>query len=146
MEASFLVQPWIATRTIADYCRLCYQARDGSSFLNCKRAHLGGYNTLLATLRMEPAPQFGDTLKQLEDCKETCLSTRNPDERCYEKMQHTLQHTQQLYEQILDEYKSKYATSQTGPHQLLACKKQATPTYSTESTFSLFVTKEENSI
>lgn len=110
MEASFLVQPWIAARTIADCCRLCYQERDGSSFLNCKRAHLGGYNSLLATLRMEVDPQFGDMLKQLEDCKETCLSTRIPDERCYEKMQHALHCTQQFYEQILDKYKSKYAT------------------------------------
>jgi hypothetical protein len=64
---------------------------------------------------MEAAPQFGDALKQLEDCKETCLSTRNPDEQCYEKMQHTLQRTQQLYEQMLDEYKRKYATIPNRP-------------------------------
>src|SRR5208283_6143303 len=31
MEAAFVIQPWIATRTITDYCRLC------------KRAQLGGY-------------------------------------------------------------------------------------------------------
>lgn len=115
MEAAFLIQPWIATRTITDYCRLCYQARDGTGFLECKRAQLGGYNTLLASLKMETAPNFGDTLKLLEDAKEICLATRNPNEACHEKMQNTLQHTQQLYETMLDDYKNRYATLTTKP-------------------------------
>jgi len=115
MEAAFLIQPWIATRTITDYCRLCYQAKDGTGFLECKRAQLAGYNTLLASLRMETDPQFGDTLKLLEDAKETCLSTRNPNEACHEKMQNTLQHTQQLYDKMLDDYKKRYATISTKP-------------------------------
>jgi hypothetical protein len=115
MEAAFLVQPWIATRTITDYCRLCYQSRGGTDFLGCKRAHLAGFNSLLASLRMEPNPQFGDTFKLLEDAKETCLSTGIPDDRCHQKMQDTLQHTQQLYDQMLDEYKSKYATIAAKP-------------------------------
>jgi hypothetical protein len=110
MEAAFIIQPWIATRTITDYCRLCYQARDGTGFLECKRAQLGGYNSLLAGLTMETDPQFGDALKLLEDAKETCLSTIHPDERCHEKMQNTLHHTQQFYDKILDEYKNRYAT------------------------------------
>ncbi len=115
MEAAFLIQPWIATRTITDYCRLCYQARDGTGFLECKRAQLGGYNTLLASLKMETDPHFGDTLKLLEDAKETCLATRNPNDACHEKMQNTLQRTQQLYETMLDEYKNRYATLTTKP-------------------------------
>jgi len=49
-------------RTITDYCRLCYQARDNTGFLDCKRAQLGGYNSLLAGLTMERDPQFGDKL------------------------------------------------------------------------------------
>ena len=109
MEAAFLIQPWIATRTITDYCRLCYQTRNETGFLECKRAHLAGYNTLLATLRMESNPRFGDIFKRLEDAKETCLSTRNPGEQCFAKMQNTLQDTQQLYDEMLDDYKSKYS-------------------------------------
>ena len=109
MEAAFLVQPWIAARTITDFCRLCYQAREGTGFLECKRAHLAGYNSLLATLKMEPNPQFSGTYKQLEDAKEVCLANKNPNEHCYEKMQTTLQHTAQLYDQMLDSFKLKYS-------------------------------------
>ena len=115
MEAAFLIQPWIATRTITDYCRLCYQARAGTGHLECKRAQLGGYNSLLAGLTMETDPQFGDTLKLLIDAKETCLSTIHPDENCHGKMQNTLQHTQQLYDKILEEYKNRYATLAARP-------------------------------
>ena len=115
MEAAFVIQPWIATRTITDYCRLCYQARDGTSFHECKRAQLGGYNSLLASLKMGIAPHFGDTLRLLEDAKETCLSTIHPDENCHEKMQNTLQHTQQHYDRLLDDYKNRYAAMSAKP-------------------------------
>ena len=89
IEAAFLIQSRIATRTITDYCRLCDQARDGQGFLDSERAQMGGYNALLAGLTMETDPQFGDTLKLLEDAKGTCLSTIHPNERCHEKMQNT---------------------------------------------------------
>ncbi len=108
MEAAFLIQPWIATRTISDYCRLCYQSRDGDGFLQCKRAHLAGFNSLLASLKMEINPQFTEAMNQLEAAKETCLSTTTPCETCYEKMQNTLNQTRGLYDQMLKEYKSKY--------------------------------------
>ena len=110
MQAAFLLQPWITTRTIKDYCRLCYQSRDGKDFMQCKRAHLAGFNSLLATLRMEAGQEFGDALKNLEDSKETCLSMANPDALCHEKMRKTLDSTQALYEKMLDDYKNKYAT------------------------------------
>jgi UDP-N-acetylglucosamine 2-epimerase len=64
---------------------------------------------------MEIDPQFGDTLKLLEDAKETCLSTIHPNENCHEKMQNTLQHTQQLYDKMLYEYKNRYATMAAKP-------------------------------
>ena len=115
MEAAFLIQPWIASRTITDLCRLCYQARNGTGFMECKRAHLAGFNTLLASLRMETNPRFGDIFKRLEDAKETCLSTRNPDEQCFGKMQNTLQETQQVYDQMLDEYKAKFSRIPSRP-------------------------------
>jgi len=78
--------------------------------MQCKRAHLAGYNSLLATLRMETGQEFGDVLKNLEDAKETCLSTANPDALCHEKMQSTLDSTQALYEKRLDDYKNKSGT------------------------------------
>jgi len=83
--------------------------------MECKRAQLAGYNTLLASLKMEMAPNFGDTLKLLEDAKETCLSTTNPNEACHEKMQTTLQSTQQLYDAMLDDYKNRYAAMSSKP-------------------------------
>jgi hypothetical protein len=103
MEAAFVIQPWIATRTTTDDCRLC------------KRAQLGGYNSLLASLKMGIAPHFGDTLELLEDAKETCMSTIHPNENCHEKMQNTLQHTQQLYDEMLEEYGNRHATIATRP-------------------------------
>lgn len=115
METALLVQPWIATRTITDYCRLCYQARQDGAFLGCKRAHLAGFNSLLATMRMDTNPQFGQIMKHLEDAKETCLSNVTPDEHCYSKMQNTLQNTLQLYDQMLEEYKSRYAAFAARP-------------------------------
>ena len=108
MEAAFLLQPWITTRTIKDYCRLCYQSRDGKDFIQCKRAHLAGYNSLLATLRMETGQEFEEALRNLEDAKETCLSMANPGALCHEKMQANLDITQALYEKRLDDYKNKY--------------------------------------
>ena len=77
--------------------------------MQCKRAHLAGYNSLLGTLRMETEQHFEDALKNLEDAKETCLSMANPDALCHGKMQKTLDATQLLYDQRLDEYKNKYA-------------------------------------
>ena len=67
---------------------------------------------------METSPNFGDTLKLLEDAKETCLATTNPNDACHEKMQNTLQHTQQLYDMMLDDYKNRYATltNKPSPH------------------------------
>lgn len=112
MEASFLIQPWIATRTISDYCRLCFQARESDNFLPCKRAISAPYNSLLATLKMDPNPQSGETMKRLEDAKETCLSAKTPSEHCYEKMQTNLQTTLQLYDQTLEDYKNKYSAIQ----------------------------------
>jgi hypothetical protein len=64
---------------------------------------------------METNPQFGDIFKRLEDAKETCLSTSNPEEQCFAKMQNTLQDTQQLYDQMLDDYKSKFSRIPTRP-------------------------------
>jgi hypothetical protein len=112
MESSFVVQPWIATRTIKDYCTLCFQARDNDNFIPCKRALAMPYNGLLASLRMDPNPELGDLMKRLEEAKETCLSTRTPDEHCHEKMQSTLQGALQLFDRMLEDYKNRYAAIQ----------------------------------
>lgn len=112
MEASFLIQPWIASRTISDYCRLCFQARESNNFLPCKRAISAPYNSLLATLKLDMNPHSADALKRLEDAKETCLSAKNPNEHCYEKMQTTLRTTLQHFDQMLEDYKNKYSAIQ----------------------------------
>jgi len=112
MEASFVVQPWIATRTINDYCNLCFQARDSGSFIPCKRAMSMPYNSLLASLRMDANPAFGDLMKRLGDAKESCLSTKAPNERCHEKMQSTLGGALQLFDRMLEDYKNRYTAIQ----------------------------------
>jgi len=112
MEASFVIQPWVATRTIKDYCRLCFQARENGNFLPCKRALSVPYNSLLASLRMDSNPEFGKIMKELEDAKETCNSTKSPDEHCHEKMQTTLQAALLLFDRLLEDYKKRYAVIQ----------------------------------
>lgn len=107
MEAVFLVQPWIQARTAVDSCRLCYQERETKSHLECKRAHLSAYNSLLTVLRLEKGEAFEDALKRLEAAKEKCLSTSKPDMRCYEMSQAALKSTLELYDKILDECKKR---------------------------------------
>jgi len=112
MESSLLMQPWIATRTITDYCKLCYQAREQGNFTACKRALSAPYNSLLATLRMETNPELGSIMKRLEDAKDTCISTEKPDEHCHEKMQTTLRSALQIFDQMIEDYKKRYAAVQ----------------------------------
>lgn len=107
MEAVFLVQPWVQTRTAADCCKLCYQERENNDHLECKRASLAAYNSLLAVLKLERGTEFEDALKKLEEAKEQCLSTRKPDSQCHEKSQEALRQTLVLYDRILDDYRKR---------------------------------------
>ena len=114
MEAVFLVQPWVQARTAMDCCKLCYQERDNKSHLECKRAHLAAYNSLLAVLKLEKGTNFEDALKQLEEAKDKCVSTPKPDEHCHGKSQNALKYTIDLYDKILDDYR-KRLPSRTSP-------------------------------
>lgn len=107
MEAVFLVQPWVQARTATDCCRLCFQERDNKNHLECKRAHLAAYNSLLAILKLEKDAAFEEALKRLEEAKETCLSTAEPNERCHGKSQEALKYAFQVYDKILDDYKKR---------------------------------------
>jgi hypothetical protein len=97
-----------------DCCRLCFQEKDNKSHLECKRAHLAAYNSLLVILKLERDTPFEDALKRLEDAKETCLSTAKPDEHCHGKSQQALKHTLQFYDKILDDYK-KHLPGRSSP-------------------------------
>lgn len=90
-----------------DCCTLCYQERDNKNHVECKRAHLGAYNSLLALLKLEKSPEFEEALKGLEEAKGRCLSTPKPDGHCHGKSQEALLHTLQLYDKILDDYKKR---------------------------------------
>jgi hypothetical protein len=68
-------------------------------------------------LKMESRRQFGDSLKLLEDAKETCLSSLTPCDQCHEKMQSTLQNVLLLCDQMIDEYKLKYSMIPNRPAQ-----------------------------
>lgn len=107
MEAVFLVQPWVQARTAMDCCKLCYQERDGKAHLECKRAHLAAYNSLLAVVKLEKGSVFEGRLGMLEDAKQACLSTVKPDEHCHMKSQEALKQTVAVYDKIMDDYRKR---------------------------------------
>ena len=107
MEAVFLIQPWVQARTAMDCCKLCYQEREGKSHLECKRAHLAAYNSLLAVLKLEKGTEFEMALKRIEEAKEKCLSSVKPDEHCHGKSQEALKYTVAIYDKILDDYRKR---------------------------------------
>jgi len=107
MEAVFLVQPWVQARTAMDCCKLCFQERDNKSHLECKRAHLAAYNSLLAFLKLEKDQQFDEARRRVEEAKEKCLAMAKPDEHCHTKSQEALKFTVEIYDKILDDYRKK---------------------------------------
>lgn len=88
-----------------DCCKLCYQERESKDHLECKRAHLAAYNSLLAILRLEKGKEFEDALKSLEEAKAKCLATAKPDNQCHTKSQEALSQTLAIYDKILENYK-----------------------------------------
>jgi hypothetical protein len=107
MEAVFLVQPWVQARTAMDCCKLCFQERESKSHLECKRAHLAAYNSLLAVLKLEQRPTFEEGLRKLEEAKQTCLSTARPDDNCHSKSQEALKQVTAVYDKVLEDYKKR---------------------------------------
>jgi len=107
MEAVFLVQPWVQTRTAIDCCKLCFQERDNKSHVECKRAHLAAYNSILAVLRLEKGPEFEEAFKRIENARAKCVSTVSPDESCHEQSQEALNYALGLYDKILEDYKRR---------------------------------------
>lgn|SRR3990170_1280179 len=107
MEAVFLIQPWIQAHTAADCCKLCYQERDNRSHVECKRAHLAAYNSLLGVLKLERGSTFEETFKRLEEAKEKCLSTATPDDHCHTTSLEALKFALENYDKILEDYKKR---------------------------------------
>jgi hypothetical protein len=110
MEAVFLVQPWVQTRTAMDCCELCYQERETKDHLECKRAQLAAYNSLLAVLKLEKGPEFDAALKKLEEAKAKCLSKTKPDSECHRQSQDALKHTLGIYDKVLEDYRKRLPT------------------------------------
>jgi len=113
MEAVFLVQPWVQARTAIDCCKLCYQERQDKSHLECKRAHLTACNALVAVLKLEKGADFDEALRMVEDAREKCISTPQPDEHCHGKSQESLHHTLMIYDKILADYKKRLPNRST---------------------------------
>jgi hypothetical protein len=113
MEAVFLVQPWVQARTALDCCKLCYQERRDKSHLECKRAHLSACNSLLAILKLEKGADFEEALRSIEEAREKCISTAQPDENCHSKSQESLHHTLNIYDKILADYKRRLPNRST---------------------------------
>lgn len=110
MEAIFLVQPWVQTRTAMDCCKLCYQEKETKDHLECKRAQLAAYNSLLAVLKLEKGTEFEGASKQLEDAKAKCLSKAKPDIECHHQSQDALKHTLEIYDKVLEDYRKRLPT------------------------------------
>jgi len=113
MEAVFLVQPWVQARTAIDCCKLCYQERRDKSHLECKRAHLSACNSLLAVLKLEKGADFEEALRKVEEAREKCIGTAQPDEHCHGKSQEALHHTLSIYDKILADYKRRLPNRST---------------------------------
>ncbi len=113
MEAVFLVQPWVQARTAMDCCKLCFQERDGKNHLECKRAHLAAYNSLLGVVKLEKGADFEERFGMLEDAKQVCLSTKIPDEHCHVKSQEALKRTITVYNKIMEDYKKRLPSRQS---------------------------------
>jgi len=107
MEAVFLVQPWVQTRTAIDCCKLCFQERSNKAHIECNRAHLAAYNSILAVLRLEKGADFEEAFKRIENAKMKCISAVVPDESCHEQSQEALKYTLDLYDKILEDYKKR---------------------------------------
>jgi len=107
MEAVFLVQPLIQTRAAIDCCKLCFQERDNKAHIECKRAHLAAYSSILAVLRLEKGAEFEEAFKQMENARTQCVSTIVPDESCHGQSQEALTYTLGLYDRILEDYKKR---------------------------------------
>jgi len=107
MEAVFLVQPWIQTRTAIDCCKLCVQERGNNAHIECKRAHLTAYNSILAVLRLEKGADFEEAFKRIENARTKCINTVVPDESCHAQSQEALGYTLGLYDKILEDYKKR---------------------------------------
>ena len=113
MEAVFLVQPWVQARTAIDCCRLCYQEKRDKSHLECKRAHLSACNSLLAILKLEKGANFEAALQMVEEAREKCINTSQPDEYCHAKSQESLSTTLNIYDKILADYKKRLPNRST---------------------------------
>ena len=113
MEAVFLVQPWVQARTAVDCCKLCYQERRDKSHLECKRAHLSACNALLAILKLEKGGNFEAALQMVEEAREKCISTPQPDGECHAKSQEALYHTLKIYDRILADYRKRLPNRST---------------------------------
>ena len=118
MEALFLMQPWVQARTAMDCCKLCYQERDNKSHLECKRAHLSAYNSLLAIMRLEKDANFEEASKKLEEARRTCISTAKPDETCHGKSEDALTETVQMYDKVMDDYKKRLPGKSSTPSKM----------------------------
>ena len=108
-----------------DCCKLCYQERESKDHLECKRAHLAAYNSLLAVLRLEKGKEFEDALKTLEEAKAKCLATLKPDNQCHAKSQEALGQTLAIYDKILEGYKRIIPTA--GCSKTITCAKRGPP-------------------
>ena len=75
--------------------------------MECKRAHLAAYNSLLAVLKLEKGPDFDTALRRVQEAKEKCLSTATPDEHCHQQSQDALTYTLGLYDKVLDDYRKR---------------------------------------
>lgn len=68
---------------------------------------MGAYNSILAVVKLEKAPEFEDAVKKLEAAKSACLSAQKPNQACHATSQDALENVFKLYDGILEDYKRR---------------------------------------
>jgi hypothetical protein len=70
-------------------------------------AHLNAYNSLLAVVKLEKAPEFEEAARKLEHAKSVCLQAETPNQNCHSTSQKALEDAYKLYDKVLDDYKQR---------------------------------------
>lgn len=78
-------------------------------------AHLNAYNSLLAVVKLEKAPEFEEAVKKLEHAKGACLGAETPNQNCHSTSQKALEETYKLYDRILDDFKQRLPSRMPSP-------------------------------
>jgi len=65
------------------------------------------------TLRHYLLKQLVEAMRKIEESRENCIGTKQPDEHCHRKSQDSLHHALSIYEKIIADYKKRLPNRST---------------------------------